>query len=164
VTDAAAGPPSYQRPPPPPPPPPLRAAAATADDPNGMGAAVLRLSPASYHAAVPSLTVLASRLDQGELVEVVAQGMVNEVPGIVAVTDRRVAVVNGRQWRPDIVETIYVTDLVVQGWQDQLTAALSFTWAASRVQIDRIFDVHLAHEVAKRVRAKVVTATGPGPV
>lgn len=125
------------------------------DDANGMSAAVLRLSPASYHSAVPSLTVLASRLDAGEQVEVVAQGMFNDVPGIVAVTDRRLAVINGRQWHPDIVETIFVSDLAVQGWQDHQTAALAFTWAATRVQIDRIFDVFLAHEVAKRVRDRV---------
>lgn len=126
-----------------------------ADDPTGMSAAVLRMSPASYHSAVPSLTVAASRLDEGERVEIVAQGMFNEVPGVVVVTDRRVAVINGRQWQPEIVETIYVSDLTVQGWQDQRTAALAFSWAATRVLIDRIFDVPLAHEVAKRVREQV---------
>ncbi|HVX17178.1 MAG TPA: hypothetical protein VHA73_04025 [Acidimicrobiales bacterium] len=132
------------------------------DDPTGMSAAVLRLSPASYHSAVPSLTVAASRLDSGEHVELVAQGMFNEVPGIVMVTDRRVAIINGRQWQPDIVETIYVSDLVVQGWQDHQTAALAFTWAATRVQIDRIFDVPIAHDIAKRVRERVASvASGP---
>ncbi len=120
-----------------------------------MSAAVLRLSPASYHLAVPALTVAASRLDPGEHVEIVAQGMFNDVAGVVVVTDRRVALINGKQWKPEIVETIYVSDLTVEGWQDNRTAALTFSWAATRVRIDRIFDVPLAHEIAKRVREKV---------
>ena len=159
-----APPPSHiPPPPPPPPPPPVGDPVASLSDPNAMDAAVRRLSPASYHAAVPALTVLASRLDAGEVVEVIAQGVFLDEPGIVAVTDRRLALINGRHWRPDIIETIYVSDLVVEGWQDQQTAAVGFRWAATRTQIDRIFDVYLAHDVAKRVRAKVASATGPVP-
>ncbi len=124
-------------------------------DPAGLGAAVGRLSGGARKAGHAAFMVLARSLEEGEMVSVVAQCRFRGAPGAVALTDRRLLVVNAREWEPDVLPVGFEPGLTVQGWQDERHAALVFSRDGHDLVIDRIGDRALAQEVAAGVRARV---------
>ncbi|CAN5627890.1 hypothetical protein BH20ACT2_BH20ACT2_00250 [soil metagenome] len=144
-------------------PPPPAAPQGAPVDPIGLGAAVARLAPGSRRNGRVAIAVLSAVLDDAERVEVVVVGRVNGETGAAALTDRRVVVVNERQWRPDLEQLPLVADLAVQGWADDRTAALVFAAGGRTVTIDRVADRVLAQELAGRARHRVAALGGSPP-
>ena len=70
-------------------------------------------------------------------------------------TDRRVLLVNDREWKPDVQSLPYVHGLVVKGWQDDRTASLIFEFEGRTTTIEQIGDRELAQRVAALVRTRV---------
>ena len=109
-----------------PPVPPPEALAAMPDasggpgvtDPSGLGAAAGRLTGGSRSQGHAAFMVLACSLDDGESVESVAQCRYLGAPGALALTDRRLLVVNAREWEPDVTTVQLEPGLSVKGWQD----------------------------------------------
>ena len=99
--------------------------------------------------------VLAVSLEEGETVEVAAQCRFRGADGAMALTDRRLLVVNAREWNPDITPVGLEPGLTVQGWQDGGSAALVFSRDGHDLIVDQIGDLAIAQELAGQVRARV---------
>jgi hypothetical protein len=95
------------------------------------------------------------------VVEVVVQGTYQHRPAVVALTDRRVVVVNERRWHPDVRSIDVTRDLVVQGWQDERQATLVFAADGRSVVVTAVEDRPLARDLARQVREKVASRGGP---
>ncbi|HKY65102.1 MAG TPA: hypothetical protein VJM49_01970, partial [Acidimicrobiales bacterium] len=121
-------------------------------DPHGLGLAAMRLGGGARRSGKVALAVLATVLGEGDLVAVVVQGRFRGEPAVAALVDRRVVVANDRQWKPDVVEIPVDADLVVHGWQDDRTAALTFVRGDITEVVERIGDRGLAVEMAHRIR------------
>ncbi|HEX6424605.1 MAG TPA: hypothetical protein VFZ79_14075 [Acidimicrobiales bacterium] len=121
-------------------------------DPHGVGMAAARLTGGARRAGKVALAVLASALGEGDVVAVVVQGRFRGVAGVAALVEGRVVLVNDRQWKPEVVELPVDGELVVQGWQDERTASLTFLSGDRHEVIERIADRGLAIELAQRVR------------
>jgi hypothetical protein len=135
-------------------------------DPHGLGLAVGRLSGGGRRAGKVALAVLATVLDDGDVVAVVVQGRFRGEAGVAALVDGRVLLVNDRQWKPDVVVLPLDADLAVHGWQDERTAALTFVAGDRHEVVERIGDRGLAIELAQRVRHALGAGSGgppPGP-
>ena len=137
-------------------------------DPHAVGMAAARLGGGARRAGKVALAVLASALGDGDVVSVVVQGRFRGVPGVAALVEGRVVLVNDRQWKPDVVELPVDGDLVVQGWQDERTASLTFLSGDRHERIERIGDRGLAIELAQRVRhaqglVEAVPPVSPAP-
>ncbi len=127
-------------------------------DPFGLAPASLRLSPGAFRNGRVALAILSVLLHEGEQVELVVQGRYQNHAGVVALTDRRVLLVNDHDWVPDIRDLAIDAGLVVQGWQDDDSAALVFIADGRSITIDLIENHELAHELAQKVRERVATA------
>lgn len=149
----APGPPA----PPPPPPPPVGAppSGPQVHDPHAVGSAVGRLGSGARRAGKVAFAVLAATLDDGDVVEVLVQGRFRGATGVAALVGRKVILVNDRQWKPDTVVLPVGPGLQVQGWQDDRTASLAFTFSDGQEVVDGIFDRPLGIELAQRLRERV---------
>ncbi|MEZ5165051.1 MAG: hypothetical protein R2695_00675 [Acidimicrobiales bacterium] len=94
-------------------------------------------------------------MEPGERVEVVANCRVLGAPGAVGLTDRRLLIVNTREWEPDVLPVVLDPGLEVKGWQDDRHAALLFTRDGHELVIDQIIDRSAAQEIATGVRFRV---------
>ena len=121
-------------------------------DPAGLGPAVARMVNSARKAGRVALAVVSVELQEGEKVQIVAQGRYLGANGILALTDRRLLVVNDREWQPDITTVELAPGLVVNGWQDERRAALVFERDGHQMVVDQIADRDLAQELAKGVR------------
>lgn len=99
--------------------------------------------------------VLARVLEEDEKIAVVASCRFLGAPAALALSDRRLLVVNAREWEPDIVPVALEPGLTVQGWQDERHAALVFARGGHEIVVDRISDRAMAQEIASGVRARV---------
>ena len=124
-------------------------------DPHGLGAAVSRLSGSGRKHGHAAFMVLARVLEEGEQIAVVASCRFRGAPAVLALSDRRLLVVNAREWEPDVLPVELVPGLTVQGWQDERHAALVFAHEGDELVVDRIGDRAMAQEIASGVRAKV---------
>jgi hypothetical protein len=147
---AAPGPWGPVGPPPGPPPPP---------DPHGIGAAVSRLSGNARRGGKVAWAVLASVLDEGDVVAVAVHGRFRGEPGVAALVGERIVLVNERQWKPDVVTFPVDLDLAVQGWQDDRSATLTFVAGDTHEILERIGDRAVAIEMAHRVRQQTGVPT-----
>ena len=95
-------------------------------DPHGLGLAAMRLGGGAHRAGTVALAVLATALGEGDVVAIVVQGRYRGEPAVAALVEDRVIVANDRQWKPDIAEIPVDAELMVQGWEDDRTAALTF--------------------------------------
>jgi hypothetical protein len=93
-------------------------------------------------------------LEEGELVESLIVGKVNELDGVAVLTDRRLLLHNDRQWAVDQLSMPLDAGLTVQGLAEGGTATLTFVRENVAVPVSRIGDVNLAQEFAQRVRAR----------
>jgi hypothetical protein len=127
----------------------------TATDPHGLGSAVARLSSSHRKAAKASLAITSVLLDDGELVECLVAGQVNDLDGLVCLTNRRILVVNDRQWLPDQLSLPVDGAVTVRGEASSSTSAmLTIEREAHRAVVTKISDVQLAQELAQRIRAR----------
>ncbi len=124
-------------------------------DPAGLGPAVSRLGNSSRKAGRAALSVVATELQPGEQIQVVAVGRYLGANGVLALTDRRLLVVNDREWQPDITTVDLTAGLTVTGWQDDRRASLLFERDEHQLVIDQIADRDLAQEIAAGVRDRV---------
>lgn len=123
-------------------------------DPHELGMAVARLSNSARKAGRAALAVASVLLEAGELVECVVQGKVNDLDGVAVLTDRRILVLNDRQWQPDQISFAYDAALGVQGIAEGGSATLTLQRDGVMARIVRIGDVPLAQEAAQRIRAR----------
>jgi hypothetical protein len=124
-------------------------------DPHGLGAAVSRLSGSSRTHGHAAFMVLARALEESEQVSVVTSCRFRGAPAAMALTDRRLLVVNAREWEPDVLPVGLEPGMTVQGWQDERHAALLFSRDGHDLVVDQIADRALAQEIAAGVRARV---------
>ena len=124
-------------------------------DPHGLGAAVSRLSGSSRKHGWAASMVLARILEDGEQISVVTSCRFRGAPAALALSDRRLLVVNAREWEPDVLPVGLEPGLTVQGWQDERHAALVFTRDGHELVVDQIGDPPMAQEIAVGVRARV---------
>jgi hypothetical protein len=102
-----------------------------------------------------SFGVIGALLETGETVDVLVQGRFGGEDGAAVATDRRVLLVNDREWKPEVVSIRYAPGLVVKGWQDDRSAALMFEAEGVTATIDQISDREFAQRMAVVVRGRV---------
>jgi hypothetical protein len=124
-------------------------------DPHGVGQAVNRMSSGAKRSGKIAFAVLASVLEEGDVVEIVVQGRLHGVPGAAALVGSKLVLVNERQWKPDVVVITIGNALQVQGWQDDRTASVLLTVGGQQEVVERIPDRLLAVEFAQRIRERI---------
>jgi hypothetical protein len=139
----------------PPPPPAELAQEHGPSDPHRIGQQVGALGMFSRRSGKAAILVIASQLDEDELVEVLVSGRFRGEDGVAVVTQRRLILANDREWKPDVVEVALSPGLSVQGWQDDKTASLVFQRQGLAVTIDQIGEREMAQRMAAVVRARV---------
>jgi hypothetical protein len=143
----------------PPPPVPVAPAAPVVNDPHALGLALGRLGGGARRGAKASAAALGVLLSEGEVVEGLVAGQVYGANALGALTNKRLIVVNDRDFKPDVIEIALDSGTTVQGWQDDRSAALLLQGGGVTAQIERIADRPLAMELAQRIRAR---AAGQG--
>ncbi len=123
-------------------------------DSAGLGAAIGRLGNASRKLGKSAFMVLACTLDTDERVEVVVQGRFLGAAGVMALTDRRLLIVNAREWNPDVMPVGLEPGLTVKGWQDGGTAALVLARDGHELVVDRIADLDVVQQIVTQIRAR----------
>jgi hypothetical protein len=68
---------------------------------------------------------------------------------------RRVLLVNGREWKPDVLQLDVIAGLTVQGWQDDRVASLVFQTGGAAVTIDQIAEREMAQRLAASLRSRI---------
>jgi hypothetical protein len=117
-----------------------------------------RLSNGSRKAGNVVFAVAGALLRDGEVVECIVQGRLNDNNGAAVLTNARLLLVNEHPWKPDVAELPVDGSLVIQGWQDDRTAALVLQSADRMLTVDRIADRPIAQEMAQRLRGRTGTA------
>jgi len=123
-------------------------------DSAGLGLAVDRLAGSSRKAGKAAFMVLACNLDDGETVQSVVQCRFRGAAGAMALTDRRLLIVNAREWNPDVSPVALEAGLTVQGWQDGGTAAIVLGRDGHEIVIDRIGDLDVVQEIVGQIRSR----------
>lgn len=138
----------------PPPPGYFRPAPNLPTDPHGVGAGAARLSNGARKSGRVSILVAAALLEGDERVLNLVQGIHEGTNATVLLTDKRLLLVNDRDWQPKVESVPVTTELTVQGWQDGRTASLIFQSPSVSLTVERIVDVAIAHEMAAAVRGR----------
>ena len=94
-------------------------------------------------------------LEDGEVVECLVQGDHLGAKAVAILTDRRLLVVNDKEWKPVVTSLHLVVGDSVQGFGDDRSASLTFTSGGVPLSIESISDTALARELAQRARAKI---------
>jgi len=123
-------------------------------DSAGLGLAVGRLAGSSRKAGRSAFMVLACNLEDGETVQAVVQCRFRGAAGAMALTDRRLLIVNAREWNPDVIPVGLEPGLTVQGWQDGGSAAIVLGRDGHEIVIDRISDLDLVQEIVGEIRSR----------
>lgn len=121
-------------------------------DPNGLRAAIARLSPLDVERCAVPIAVCGALLREGEQVLGAVTGQMLGRPAVIVVSEVRVLVVNDRRWQPLVDEFEIGESLVVRGRHDRNVAALSFSDPTRLSMVDGITEVGLAIELADRIR------------
>jgi hypothetical protein len=96
-------------------------------------------------------------LDDGEVVHQLIQGSYLGKNAVAVVTDRRLMVVNDREWKADIRSVPITGALTVQGMGDERSAALTVSGDGDPLEITAIDPAH-AREFAHRIRTRAAEA------
>ena len=124
-------------------------------DPHGLGRQLDRIGDATRsHAELPTL-IAGAHLRLSEEVDVIVPGLIDGVVGVAVVTNERVLLVNGRRWRPVVIDLPIAPGLTVEGWQDESTAMLTFS-GEQIARIESVVDKSLAFYAARIIREHVV--------
>ncbi len=127
-------------------------------DPSGLGVAFNQMGMFTKRSARIAVGVIGVVLDPGEMVEVLVAGRYRGNDGVVALTDRRLVVVNDREWRPDVEELIIAPGTTIQGWQDDRSAAVVIQApSGATITIDQISERENAQRLAAAIRARAGT-------
>jgi hypothetical protein len=105
-----------------------------------------------------SFGILGALLEDNERVDVLVQGRLLGEEGACVLTDRRVLLVNGREWKPDVLQLDVIAGLMVQGWQDDRVASLVFQTGGAAVTIDQIAEREMAQRLAASLRSRIPMA------
>jgi hypothetical protein len=127
-------------------------------DPNGLGAAIGRLGSGARKTSKVAVAIAGALLDDGEVVEAAVAGRVEGNGAVLVLTDRRLLLVDDRQWRPLVERLVVDAGLQVQGWQDDRTASLTLLTEGRQLVIDQIPDRPIAVELAQRIRYRTGAA------
>ncbi len=128
-------------------------------DPSGLGAAYNQMGMFTKRSSRIAVGVLGVVLDAGEMIEVLVAGRYRGNDGVVALTDRRLVVVNDREWRPDVEELVIVPGTTIQGWQDDRSAAVVIQApSGATITIDQINEREHAQRLAAAIRARAGTS------
>lgn len=119
-----------------------------------MGVAISSLGMFARRSGKVAFTLLSHLLEDDERVEVVVVGRFLGEDGAAAVTNRRVVLVNDREWKPDVATIPFEPGVTVQGWADDRSATLAFQHGGRQVVIDQIGDRELAQRMATIVRSR----------
>jgi hypothetical protein len=119
-----------------------------------MGVVVARLSSASQRNSRAALSVVATALEDGELVEAAIAGRALGHNAAAVLTRTRLVVATDRSWSPDVVSLDLAGGAEVQGWEDGRNAVLEVKTDAVTLVMDQIRDGELAREMAALLRAK----------
>ena len=133
---------------------PTPAAVPTPTDPHGLGLAASRLSKGHAKAAKTALGIASVLLEDGEVVECVVGGKVNELDGLVCLTNRRLLVMNDRLWLPDQLSLPVDAAMTVRGEAAGTTATITIQREAHAAVLTKVSDVQLAQELAQRIRGR----------
>ena len=111
----------------------------------------------SFRTGRVALGILTARLEAGEQVDAIVQGVYQNQIAVAALTSRRILIVNEHEWVPDVRSIALHRDLLVQGWQDDRTASLIFIHEGHSITLSAIADRPLAQDLAHRLRAKIAS-------
>jgi hypothetical protein len=138
------------------PPPPVAAVAPVAapSDPHALGVAFSRMSNSSKKSSKVVVGIASVVLEPGELVECLVAGKVQELDGLLILTNRRLVVLNDRQYEPDVISFVVDAAVTVRGEAAGTAATLTVSRESTYAQVARITDVQLAQELAQRIRAR----------
>ena len=129
----------------------------TAEDPHAIGGCVARLGFSAKRNARVAAGISTAILEDGEVAEQLVQGSYLGKNAVAILTDRRLLVVNDREWKPDIRSIALDPALTVSGMGDDRSAALTFSGVGDPVEVSGIDATH-AREFAHRVRTRLGTA------
>jgi hypothetical protein len=120
-----------------------------------MAALAGRISGGSRRSARAAILVASALLRDGERAEQLVVGRVGDHPAALVLTDRRLVVVDEREWHPGVTEIPLTPGLVVQGMADDRAASLTFSQHGVQiVHVDHIGDIALAQQLAAAVRGR----------
>jgi hypothetical protein len=102
-----------------------------------------------------AVAIASALLDDGEVVECLVQGSYMGSNAVAVLTDRRLLVVNDKEWKPAQVTLHMSAGDSVEGFGDDRTAALTFHSGGQSVAIESIGDTGLAREMAQRARTQI---------
>ncbi len=98
--------------------------------------------------------ILSALLDDGEVVEQLIYGSFLDKSAVAVVTNRRLMVVNDREWKPDVRSVEFTSGITVEGMGDDRSASVTVAGAGEPVTIVDI-DPGQAREFAHRIRTRV---------
>lgn len=98
--------------------------------------------------------MLAGVLADGEMVQSILAGRFRAQDAVIALTDRRLLMVNARPWDPEVVSVEDVSNVRLEGWVDRRVATFRITDGADMHVIDRINDTEIAEGFAATTRAR----------
>ena len=133
---------------------PMPGPVAMPGDPHAIGAAFGRLGNSQKKAAKTAVGILSVMLEEGELVECIVSGKVNEADGLVCLTTKRLIVLNDRQWVPDRISLDVDQHMTVRGEAAGTTATITIVREMHQAVIQKVSDVQLAQELAQRIRTR----------
>jgi hypothetical protein len=113
-----------------------------------------RLSNSSKKSSKVVLGILSVLLEPGELVECLVAGKVHDLDGLLVLTDRRLLVLNDRQFQPDQLSIPVDGAITVRGEAAGSTATITVQREQAYAQLTRVSDVQLAQELAQRIRGR----------
>jgi hypothetical protein len=123
-------------------------------DPQGVSAAISRLTPSSQQNGAAAFMVAAALLGPDERVLVAVQGWSHGMPAVAVLTTMRAIVVFERQWKPVVESFPLRPSLAVFGRHLDGRAAMTFQDGDKALTIEQIADVGLAVELAEATRAQ----------
>jgi hypothetical protein len=129
-------------------------ASATPADPHGIDVAISRIMGGSRRTAKAAALVLAGALAEGEMVEHILAGRFRAHDAVVALTDRRLLLVNARPWEPEVVSIDNVSGIGLEGWVERRAATFRITDGADLHVIDQINDTEIAEGFAATARVR----------
>ncbi len=128
-------------------------------DPSGLGAAYGQLGMFTKRSARIAIGVAGVVLDPSERVEVLVSGRYRGHDGVAILTDRRLLVINDREWRPDVEELVVAPGTTIQGWQDERFAAIVIQLPTGQtITVDQISERESAQRMAAAIRTRAGTA------
>lgn len=123
-------------------------------DPFGFAAVYRRLNNASRRSGGRPAAILTHLLDDGEIVHHAIVGRFRGEDAIAALTDRRLMLVNAREWHPEVVEVASLAGATVEGWVERRVATVRITAGGDAHVIDRIGDTDEAAGFTAAVRER----------